>query len=121
MIAILEPFDQPHVPLPSSNAVHPSGGNLVAFARMDGTQLSSVHVSEHKARAAVLYRRETKVFENGIQLNNFHYLATLDGVIAARGGIPLVEGGKLIGAIGCGGGSGSQDEAVCKVGAALFK
>ncbi len=68
-----------------------------------------------------LYRRETKVFENAIQLNNFYYLTTLDGVIAARGGIPLVEGGKLIGAIGCCGGTGSQDEVVCKVGAALFK
>jgi len=38
-----------------------------------------------------------------------------------RGGIPLVEGGKLIGAIGCSGGTGSQDEAACKVGAATVK
>ncbi len=33
------------------------------------------------------------------------YVATLDGVIASRGGIPLVEGGRLIGAIGCSGGT----------------
>jgi len=98
-----------------------SGGNLVAFKRMDGAQLASISISEHKARAAAKYRRETKIFENAIQLSNFHYVMTLDDVIASRGGIPLVEGGKLIGAIGCSGGTGSQDEATCKVGAATVK
>ena len=102
-------------------AVVDSGGNLVAFQRMDGAQLASIQVSEHKARSAAIYRRETKVFENGIQLNNYLYTMTLDGMIASRGGIPLVEGGKLIGAIGCSGGSGSQDEVACKAGAALIK
>ena len=99
-------------------AVVDSGGNLVAFQRMDGAQVASIAVSEHKARASAQYRRETKVFENGIQLTGFNYLMTLDGVIASRGGIPLVEDGKLIGAIGCSGGTGSQDEASCKAGAA---
>jgi glc operon protein GlcG len=42
-----------------------------------------------------------------------NYILTLDDVIASRGGIPLVESGKLIGAIGCSGGTGSQDEATC--------
>ena len=88
---------------------------------MDGAQLASIQISEHKARAAVTYRRETKTFENGIQLNNLLYVMTLDGVIASRGGIPLVENGKLIGAIGCSGGTGSQDEVVCKAGAASLK
>jgi uncharacterized protein GlcG (DUF336 family) len=97
-----------------------SGGNLVAFQRMDGAQLASIQVSEHKARASATYRRETKVFENGIQVSGFNYLITLDGAIASRGGIPLVEGGKLIGAIGCSGGTGSQDEVCCKAAAALI-
>jgi len=52
---------------------------------------------------------------------NNPYLGTLDDVIASRGGIPLIEGGKLIGAIGCSGGTGSQDEVIAKVGAALVK
>jgi glc operon protein GlcG len=98
-----------------------SGGNLVAFQRMDGAQLASIKISQHKARTAVTFRRETKVFENAIQLNNFNYILTLDGVIASRGGIPLVEGGKVIGAIGCSGGQGSQDEVACKAGAAMIK
>jgi uncharacterized protein GlcG (DUF336 family) len=101
-------------------AVVDSGGNLVAFARMDGAQLASISISEHKARTAVKFRRETKAFENGIQNGNLHYLLTLDDVIASRGGIPLVEDGKLIGAIGCSGGTGSQDEVSCKAGAATI-
>ena len=101
-------------------AVLDSGGNLVAFERMDGAQLASITISQHKAHAALTYRRETKVFENGINGGN-PYLATLDGIIASRGGIPLVEGGKIIGAIGVSGGTGSQDEVVAKAGAALIK
>jgi glc operon protein GlcG len=102
-------------------AVVDSGGNLVAFQRMDGAQLASIQVSQHKARTAALYRRETKSFENAIQLNNSPYVTTLDGMIGSRGGIPLIEGGKLIGAVGCSGGTGSQDEVVCAAAAATFK
>ncbi len=102
-------------------AVVDSGGNLVAFQRMDGAPLFSIQVAEHKARAAATFRRETKAFEDAIQKNNFVYQMTFDGMIGSRGGIPLVEGGKLIGAIGCSGGTGSQDEVACKVGAATIK
>jgi glc operon protein GlcG len=97
-------------------AVVDSGGNLVAFQRMDGAMLASIQIAEHKARAAAMFRRETKVFENAVQVNGFTYLTTLDGFIASRGGIPLIEAGKLIGAIGCSGGTDSQDELVCKAG-----
>jgi len=102
-------------------AVVGPGGDLVAFAAMDGAQLASVQIAQHKARAAARYRRETKIFENAIQMAHFAYITTLDDVIASRGGIPLVENGKLIGAIGCSGGTGSQDEASCKPGAATVK
>ena len=97
-----------------------AGGNLVAFQRMDGAQLASIQISEHKARASATFRRETKLFESGIQ-SGLVYQITLDGVIGSRGGIPLVDGGKIIGAIGCSGGTGSQDEATCKAGAATVK
>ncbi len=100
-------------------AVVDAGGNLVAFARMDGAQLASVSIAEHKARAAVTFRRETKVFESGMQ-SGLVYQLSLDGVIGSRGGIPLVEDGKLIGAIGASGGTGSQDEVSSKAGAALI-
>ncbi len=102
-------------------AVVDSGGNLVAFQRMDGAQLASIQISEHKARAAVTFRRETKAWENAIQSNGSHYVMTLDGVIGSRGGIPLVEGGRIVGAIGCSGGTGSQDEVACKAGVAALQ
>jgi glc operon protein GlcG len=101
-------------------AVVDQHGDLKAFARMDEAQLASIPISQHKARVAARYRRPTRVFEEGIQKAGFNYLMTLDDVIASRGGIPLVDGGKIIGAVGCSGGTGSQDEAVCTAAAAII-
>src|SRR6202047_4884353 len=101
-------------------AVADSGGNLVAFQRMDGAMLASIQIAEHKARAAATFRRPTKVFEDGINLMHLNYLLAFDGVIASRGGIPLIDHGGLVGAIGCSGGTDSQDEVVSKAGAALI-
>ena len=66
-------------------AVADSGGNLVAFQRMDGAMLASIQIAIHKARAAVTFRRPTKIFEDGIQLMHLNYLLAFDGVIASRG------------------------------------
>src|SRR5258706_7534757 len=101
-------------------AVVDSGGNLVAFGRMDGAQLASIAIAEHKARAAATFRRETKAFEAGIQAGN-NYLITLDGVIGSRRGIPRLERRKLIRGIGCSGGTGSQAKGVRKAGAPTVK
>jgi glc operon protein GlcG len=101
-------------------AVADSSGHLVAFQRMDGAMLASIQIAEHKARAAVTFRRPTKVFEDGIQLMHLNYLLAFDGVIASRGGIPLIEQGVIIGAIGCSGGTDSQDEVVSAAGAAVI-
>src|SRR5580692_4071282 len=100
-------------------AVADSGGNLVAFQRMDGAMLASIQIAEHKARAAATFRRPTKVFEDGINLMHLNYLLAFDGVIASRGGIPLIDRGAIIGAIGCSGGTDSQDEVVAETGAAI--
>jgi glc operon protein GlcG len=104
---------------PLNIAVADSGGNLVAFLRMDGAQLGSIPISEHKARASVRFRRATRAWEESLQKSGYHYILTLDDVIASRGGIPLVEDGKVIGGVGCSGGTGSQDEVVCAAGAAV--
>jgi glc operon protein GlcG len=101
-------------------AVVDPNGDLIAFGRMDGAQLASVPISQHKARVAARYRRPTRAFEDAVQKFGFNYILTLDDVIASRGGIPLVEGGKLIGAIGCSGGTGSQDEATCTAAASTI-
>jgi len=101
-------------------AVADSGANLVAFARMDGAQLASIPIAEHKARAAAKFRRATQVFKDAVQKADFKFMLTLDDVIASSGGIPLIEDGKIIGAVGCSGGTDSQDEAICTVAAATI-
>jgi len=53
-----------------------------------------------------------------MQKSGYNYILSLDDVIASRGSIPLVDDGKIIGGICCSGGTGSQDEVVCTVGAA---
>ena len=98
-----------------------SGAQLVAFKRMDDAQLGSIQIAQHKARTSAKFRRETRAFEEAIQRNGYNYILTLDDVIASRGGIPLIVGGKLVGAIGCSGGASSQDEVVCKAGAAALR
>jgi glc operon protein GlcG len=102
-------------------AVVDTNGELVHFLRMDGAQIASVNISQGKARTAARYRRPTQLFYNAYE-SGHGYVATLDPtLVASPGGFPLVEGGKLIGAIGCSGGTGDQDAAICKVGAELIK
>ena len=103
-------------------AVVNPGGHLVAFAKMDQTQFASIKIAQHKARTAATFRRPTKAFQDGLAANPANvYLLTLDDVIASEGGIPLMSGGKLIGAIGCSGGTGAQDGQACKAGADTIK
>src|SRR5262249_40945286 len=105
---------------PLNVAVVDSGGNLIAFARMDGAQIGSIAISEHKARAAAKFPRPTKGFQETMQQGR-SYLARLEDIVASRGGIPLVEDNKIVGAVGCSGATGSQDEVVCMAGAAAVK
>jgi len=93
--------------------VAPSG-DLVYFQKMDNTQYASIAISQHKARAAATFRRPTKVFEDRIATPAGVPALTLDGVIASEGGIPLVVGGKIVGALGCSGGTGQQDGQTCQ-------
>jgi glc operon protein GlcG len=103
-------------------AVVSSGGHLVSFAKMDQTQFASIKIAQHKARTAATFRRPTKAFQDGLAANPANvYLLTLDDVIASEGGIPLMRDGKIIGAIGCSGGTGAQDGQVCKAGVDTIK
>ena len=102
-------------------AVVDTNGELVHFSRMEGAQIGSVSVAIGKARTSARFRRESRLFYNAFETGH-PYVATLDPtLVASPGGFPLVEGGKLIGAIGCSGGTGDQDAAVCKMGADVVK
>jgi uncharacterized protein GlcG (DUF336 family) len=102
-------------------AVVDTNGDLVHFARMDGALIGSVNVAQGKARTSARFRRETRLFYNAFETGH-PYVSTLDpGLVASPGGFPLIENGKLIGAIGCSSGTGDQDAAVCKAGADVIK
>jgi glc operon protein GlcG len=100
--------------------VSPSG-DLVYFEKMDNTQYASIVIAQHKARAAATFRRPTKVFEDRAATAAGVPVLTLDGVIASDGGVPIVVGGKVIGAMGCSGGTGAQDGQTCTAGANALK
>ncbi|MBO0710374.1 MAG: heme-binding protein [Acetobacteraceae bacterium] len=99
--------------------VDPSGG-LVYFEKADGTQIASVRIAQQKARVAAQFRRPTKVFADAVASSGGVGVLSL-GVVASEGGIPLVEQGKLVGAIGVSGGIATQDGAVAKAGAEVVK
>jgi glc operon protein GlcG len=61
-----------------------------------------------------------KGLKDGINLMHLNYLLAFDGIIASRGGIPLIDQGAIVGAIGCSGGTDSQDEIVSEAGAAAI-
>jgi glc operon protein GlcG len=102
-------------------AVVDTNGEPVLFERMEGAQIASGTISINKARTAARFRRESRVFYNAYE-SGHTFAGTLDPTLTASpGGFPLVDGGKLIGAIGCSGGTGDQDAATCKAGAELMK
>jgi uncharacterized protein GlcG (DUF336 family) len=97
-------------------------GDLIYFEKMDDCQYASIEISQHKARTAARYRRPTVVFERLLGKGPFFsYLPSLDGFIGSRGGNPIIAGGKIVGAIGVSGGTGSQDDTISQVGAAAMK
>ncbi len=95
--------------------VDPHGG-LVYFERMEDTQYASLDIAIGKAKAAATYRRPTRVFMEVI--NKTPATATLPGVFASPGGVPIMVGGKVIGASGVSGVTGDQDEQCSKAGVA---
>jgi uncharacterized protein GlcG (DUF336 family) len=102
-------------------AVVDTNGEIVMFERMEGAQIASGNISIGKARTAARFRRESRAFYNAFEAGH-GYVATLDPtLVASPGGFPLVEGGKLIGAVGCSGGTGDQDALICKMGADVVK
>jgi glc operon protein GlcG len=103
-------------------AIVDTGGYLVYFEKMDSTQTGSVDVSIDKARSAALFRRPTKVFQDGVAAGGEGLrLLNLRGAVPLDGGTPILVDGKIIGGIGVSGGAGEQDGQVAKVGADSVK
>lgn len=103
-------------------AIVDTAGYLVYFERMPETQYASVEIAIEKAKSAALFRRPTKVFQDGVAGGGVGLrILGLKGAVPVEGGIPLMEGGKVIGAIGASGGSSDQDGKTAEAGAGTVK
>ena len=97
-------------------AVVDDGGHLVYLQRIDGTQTGSIEVAIQKARTAQAFKRPTKVFEDAIA-GGRNALIALHGALPLEGGLPIVVGGQLVGAIGVSGVKSTEDGQIAKAGA----
>lgn len=97
-------------------AVVDNHGMLVYYEMADDTQTASAVVCIEKAKTSATYRRPSKEFEDNIASGRVAVLG-LPGVTPIDGGLPLVAGGKMVGAIGVSGVNSSQDAQVAKAGA----
>jgi uncharacterized protein GlcG (DUF336 family) len=97
-------------------AVVDDGGHLVYLQRIDGTQTGSIEVAIQKARTAQAFKRPTKVFEDAIA-GGRNALIALHGALPLEGGLPIMVGGQLVGAIGVSGVKSTEDGQIAKAGA----
>lgn len=98
-------------------AIVDPNGFLVYFEKMDNTQNGSVNVAQDKAKSAALFKRPTKAFQDGLAAGGVGLrLLALQGAVPVDGGLPIIVGGKIIGAIGASGGTSDQDGQVAKAG-----
>ena len=99
-------------------AITDTGGNLVYFEKMDGTQTGSVRVAIGKSRSAVLFKRPTKALQDTVAAGGEGLrMLRLEGAVPIEGGLPLLMDGKIVGAIGVSGGTSQQDGVAAKAGA----
>jgi glc operon protein GlcG len=102
-------------------AITDPSGELVYFAKMDGTQTGSVNVSIGKSRSAALFKRPTKIFQDMLASGGAGVrVLALERAVPIEGGVPLVINGEIVGGIGASGGSSDQDGIVAGAGAAAL-
>jgi glc operon protein GlcG len=104
-------------------AVVDAGGHLLAVARLDGTFPAAPEIAAGKARTAALFRRATKGLEEVVNQGRTA-MATLPGVTTftpLQGGVPVLDGGEVVGAVGVSGAkSAAHDEEIAQAALAAF-
>ena len=98
-------------------AIVDDGGHLVHLLRLDNTQFGSIEVAIQKARAAIAFRRPTKVWEEHVADGRVRYLG-LPGTLPIEGGLPIVVKGQFIGAVGVSGVRSNEDAQIAQAGLA---
>lgn len=100
-------------------AIVDDGGHLLYLQRLDNTQFGSVNVAIEKARAAIAFRRPTKIWEENITEGRLHYMK-LPGALPVEGGLPIIIDNQYVGAIGVSGVRSFQDAQIAQAGIAAL-
>jgi glc operon protein GlcG len=102
-------------------AIVDPGGHLVYLEKLDETQVGSVTIAQDKARSAAIFKRPTKMFQERLAKGGDGLLVLrLRGAIPVEGGLPIIVGGKLVGALGVSGGSSAEDGVCAEAGVAAL-
>jgi uncharacterized protein GlcG (DUF336 family) len=103
-------------------AIIDSGGHVVMMHRYDNVQLSSIEISQGKAKTALMFKRPTKVLDDAISSGGtgLRFLALKD-IVPLEGGVPIIVDGKIVGAIGVSGVLSSQDAQIARAGVDALK
>ncbi len=109
--------------VPSNIAVVDAGGSLLAFVRMDGAWLGSIDIAIHKAFTARAFDMTTaelaKMAQPGKPLFGIH-ATNHERIVIFGGGVPIMQGETVIGAIGSSGGTVDQDVEIAEAGVEAF-
>ena len=99
-----------------------SGGNIVMLHRHNDVQLSSIEISQGKAKTALRFKRPSKVLDDAISGGGagLRFLALKD-IVPLEGGLPIMSDGKIVGAIGVSGVLSSQDAQIARAGIDALK
>lgn len=103
-----------------SIAIVDDGGHLLWFQRLDGAAPISAHIAPGKARTAAMGRRESKVYEDIINGGRMSFLSAPDLNSMLEGGVPIMNDGQCLGAVGVSGVKSSEDAQIAKAGIAAL-
>jgi uncharacterized protein GlcG (DUF336 family) len=102
-------------------AVVDDGGHAILIARLDGAQWSSIETALEKARAAVAWKRPTRLLEESINGGRTAFLSIGQGMALLQGGVPIEVDGAIVGAVGVSGVKAADDEVVALAGVHALK
>ncbi len=102
-------------------AVVDDGGHAIALVRLDGAQTSSIETAVEKARAAVAWKRPTRLLEESVNNGRTAFLSIAQGMALLQGGVPIEVDATIVGAVGVSGVKASDDELVALAGVNALK
>ncbi len=102
-------------------AVVDDGGHTVLLQRLDNAQISSIETAVAKARAAVAWKRPTRLLEESVNNGRTAFLSIAQGMGLLQGGVPIEVDGAVIGAVGVSGVKASDDEIIALAGVNALK